>query len=476
MPHIVEANQRAHKQIPIRILLRDRLGRSESHTVYARYGENLLDVLSRNFEVTLKSGELGTWVTSIRGKGIRISEDACGGLQGYINGTLPYTIVNSSPFFLGFTNIAVTSEFELRMQYDPYLEDIKPPLSFMLLARVSALFDGIGKKSDNALLECASCSAPLNESLRQSIGLVVGSHEIKYYAVAPPEDGNAVNTAIASICCGSLPLPQHRQELGNVPEIAVPAPNAHRIWESIAMHKPNPEDNPFLPEGPKAQCINATEPPVSGYSSASNGRASRDITSAAVPVPEHAKARRLPLIKPQAKESAPRLQMRGDRQKRYETARAPQMDIPAAVKEVACVQLGNQRPKPKRRERRKPATKSIDVFLRGQKTTRTERPKNNAVHQQTKPSATEARVKAKVQNSSATRANAKYVAMSIASAGRAKKTWSPPKTIALQSGRSIARLMFLMDRLRNIRLKSIRAKSLLWNRIRALARRMLKFS
>ncbi|MCX8200273.1 MAG: hypothetical protein N3G76_02275 [Candidatus Micrarchaeota archaeon] len=184
-------------KIPIRLLLRDKHGCAESHIIYANYGENLLELISRNFDVTVKRNELGAWITGISGKNVRIYEDAHGGIQGYVNNALPYVAASSSPFFLGFQNIAVTSEFELRMQYDPFLEDIKVPL----MLRVKLLFEGIFEPlAKESAANCASCTAPLNESMRNCVSLTFSSQEIMYFTAS---QSAKEGIAFASICSNS---------------------------------------------------------------------------------------------------------------------------------------------------------------------------------------------------------------------------------------------------------------------------------
>ncbi len=200
MKNAFAQKQNCGEKIPIRILLRDRQGNIENHTIHAEYGDNLLDTISRNFDITVKSNELGAWITSIHGKDVRISEDMQGGIQGYVNNTLPYIVASANPFFVGFQNIAVTSEFELRMQYDPYLQDIEVPLSMRVKALAIELFE-FTSKNDN-MGECASCSAPFDESMRKNLGNMVGSDQIYGYTVeSPVKEG----LAFASICCDALP-------------------------------------------------------------------------------------------------------------------------------------------------------------------------------------------------------------------------------------------------------------------------------
>ncbi|MEM3364074.1 MAG: hypothetical protein QXS93_01025 [Candidatus Micrarchaeia archaeon] len=196
------------RRIPIKLLLRDKLGFTEHYTLYAKYGENLLDLISRNFDVTLKSNEFGTWITSISGKRIRIREDTNGGIQGYINNMLPYVAASSSPFFLGFQNIAVTSEFELRMQYDPFLDDIRVPLMLKVKLLLGNLLKP-KKTEDNQL--CASCTSPFDKSMRDCLNITFSSHEIMHF----PVDGTASigsGLVFAGLCCGTAGLPRLLKE------------------------------------------------------------------------------------------------------------------------------------------------------------------------------------------------------------------------------------------------------------------------
>ena len=197
--------QKGNREIPIRILLRDKHGNIEDHTIYAMYGECLLNAISRNFNVKVKSNELGTWITAISGQKVRIYEDVQGGIQGYVNNTLPYVIANSNPMFLGFHNIAVTSEFELRMQYDPYLQDIRVPLSLKVKAMLADVF-GPNKGGEELF---SSCSAAIDDAMRKKMNSMFASHEIMYFAVdPPPKEG----IAFTSICCNMLPLYKHEQK------------------------------------------------------------------------------------------------------------------------------------------------------------------------------------------------------------------------------------------------------------------------
>jgi len=197
--------QKGNREIPIRILLRDKHGNIEDHTIYAMYGECLLNAISRNFNVKVKSNELGTWITAISGQKVRIYEDVQGGIQGYVNNTLPYVIANSNPMFLGFHNIAVTSEFELRMQYDPYLQDIHIPLSLKVKAMLADVF-GQNKGGEELF---SSCSAAIDDAMRKKMNSMFASHEIMYFAVDPPAKEGI---AFTSICCNMLPLYKHEQK------------------------------------------------------------------------------------------------------------------------------------------------------------------------------------------------------------------------------------------------------------------------
>ncbi|MCX8206093.1 MAG: hypothetical protein N3H30_02580 [Candidatus Micrarchaeota archaeon] len=506
IPCLTEKQQLANNQIPIRILLRDRIGRSESHTVYARYGENLLDVLSRNFEVTLKSGELGTWVTSIRGKGIHISEDASGGLQGYVNGTLPYTIVNSSPFFLGFTNIAVTSQFELRMQYDPYLEDIRPPLSLLLRAKIYAVFDTFGKKKDNnALIECASCSVPLNESLRKSIGLVVASHEIMHYAVAPPAMEGGANTAIASVCCGSLPLPQACQEFGTSPAGRDAGQNAYFPPESIVTspitaggHLGVVQDGPPRQTAQESLCFSpgdamlaAREQPTVAHSAVPASSAS---SSAECEVVGRDTAPTHKMLKPTLNGSGLVMQARNAWvQDTTATAGAGPMDL--------------RQPAPKRRERRKLQTKTAErrLLLPGPQPVTRKAIRRIPPAQSARGNHVLRGAPALGASSGAKSAGKKPVPRGCDGRTAGTNACGRKNPVKMQCGAAkqakcsiagtmkhmgaknhahkqvsrtgnVARVMFIMDRAKEVRLKSVGAKRGLWNRIRALARRMLRLS
>jgi len=197
--------QKDNREIPIRILLRDKHGNIEDHTIYAMYGECLLNAISRNFNVKVKSNELGTWITAISGQKVRIYEDVQGGIQGYVNNTLPYVIANSNPMFLGFHNIAVTSEFELRMQYDPYLQDIRVPLSLKVKVMLADVF-GPNKGGEELF---SSCSAAIDDAMRKKMNSMFASHEIMYFTVDPPAKEGI---AFTSICCNMLPLYKHEQK------------------------------------------------------------------------------------------------------------------------------------------------------------------------------------------------------------------------------------------------------------------------
>ncbi len=67
---------------------------------------------------------MGGWIKELRYKNITIGTDQFGGMQGYINGGLPFINNGGKPLFLGLGDIQLDKEITLILQYDPYLEDL----------------------------------------------------------------------------------------------------------------------------------------------------------------------------------------------------------------------------------------------------------------------------------------------------------------------------------------------------------------
>ncbi len=162
---------RQKTKIPVFVKLRDGFGNEEMHTLYASHGENVMNLIARNFRISTKTNELGTWITSLQGHNIAISENAYGGLQGYCNDGLPYVLVDGRAMFLSLQNIIVTDTFELRLQYDPYLNDIDKPI-----------------KHDMSTA-CISCALPFDDSMRRNIDLVYSFDQV-YLMTSQETDKN----------------------------------------------------------------------------------------------------------------------------------------------------------------------------------------------------------------------------------------------------------------------------------------------
>ncbi len=111
-------------EVPLEIVLKDKFGNSTSLRIYGKRGENLLDVVKKTFNARVEHSELGEWITELSYGGLKLFTDEYGGIQGYINGGLPFVNHGGKPLFLGLADLSLQDEVTLILQYDPYLQDL----------------------------------------------------------------------------------------------------------------------------------------------------------------------------------------------------------------------------------------------------------------------------------------------------------------------------------------------------------------
>ncbi len=117
----------ANKKVRVWIRIKDKMGKIEDNILSVRAGNNLADILKQSFSVQVKKSELGEWITKLKGKAVELEQDCNGGIQGYVNGGLPFAFVNGRPFFPALHNIVIDRNCRITVQYDPYLDDIELP-------------------------------------------------------------------------------------------------------------------------------------------------------------------------------------------------------------------------------------------------------------------------------------------------------------------------------------------------------------